>query len=319
MSRSSLFLSVFAVAAFLSALAAKASMILPGTSAFVSVQAEGGFSSSQACAAVNVSAPTCFGVPFNDSPSLPLNLSVTTGNAGAGAAAAGGADPSVAVSVSLAGGLSTLATANLTYSLEIVGPAAGTIPVDFSSILLTSFDDALDGVAEASVSVSDSSGTLTDYCSGQTLGGTPTGCVPENQNIGAVLQMLPNHVYTVSLSAGAEIQTFGGGSGPELIANTAAADPTFAIDPTFSQGSQYSIVFSSDLSPAAVPEPRPAATLGAALCIFLFAARRTARRSKHEADGVATPATLSFRTRFLENPVVEENPSQCRDSCATVL
>jgi hypothetical protein len=257
---------------------ALADVILPGITASVHAEAQITFGDLQQAA-------------LNAPPSaLPLNVIAQTFNSGAAASAAGGIDPAIAVSVSAGGdveGDEAQAQASLNYSFEVVGPSGGTVGVDLmSSITGTTISGSGEGAPFAFAS------TALDIA-GPSIGEVGFGffdplSTPPPINVDTVLALVPNAVYSVSMSASAEAfcglqDVFGTVTcNGEIASASAAVDPTFTIDPSVANASQYQIVFSPGLPPtSAVPEPNAIPFMGFGLLVFggyrIRVAKRTAR------------------------------------------
>jgi len=252
-----------------------ADVILPGITASVHAEAQITFGDFQEAA-------------LNAPPSkLPLNVIAQTFNSGAAASAAGGTDPAIAVSVSAGGdveGDEAQAQASLDYSFKVVGPSGGTVDVDLmSSITGTTISGSGEGAPFAFAS------TALDIA-GPSIGEVGFGffdplSTPPAINVDTVLALVPNAVYSVSMSANAEAlcglqDEFGTVTcNGEIASASAAVDPTFAIDPSVANASQYEIVFSPGLSSTtAVPEPNTIGPIGLGLLVLGGSRTRFAKR-----------------------------------------
>jgi hypothetical protein len=242
------------------------SVVLPGVSASVSAEAQITFGDFQQA---TLSAP-----PFT----LPINVIAQTFNSGAAASAAGGTDPAIAVSASAGGdvgGDEAQAQASLNYSFEVVGPSGVQVSVDLmSSITGTTISGSGEGAPFAFASTAlDISGPLMNELG---FGFFDPLSTPPPITVDTVLELVPNDVYSVSMSASAEAlcgsqDEFGTTTcNGEIASASGSVDPTFTIDPSQANASQYQIVFSPGLSSStsAVPEPSTIAVVGFGLLLF---------------------------------------------------
>jgi hypothetical protein len=175
------------------------------------------------------------------------------------------------------------ASASLTYSFELVGPAGPTlVPVDYRAGISASMQPAIidNGIPTA----------FSDAFASFSLTGPN---VDVNKSVGVQGTFNPHHTLgqflmlddkisipvdtaiTVGISARADSYING--------SDTAGTDPFFFIDPAFANASDYSLVFSDgvgDAPPSVVPLPASLPMFGIALlALGAFAWRRRGQRA----------------------------------------
>jgi len=145
------------------------------------------------------------------------------------------------------GGVS--ATAQVSYSIEWIGPSGVRVPtiIDTAGGIGPTTGSAS---ASAHVSLTPAGGLgLTGFNAATFLNGScdPSGCVNGTQHI----SMLSDTVYTVQVFASVGVSDNFAGS------TSAWADPHFFIDPNFADGGEFSLLISPGVgnSVSAVPEP----------------------------------------------------------------
>jgi hypothetical protein len=190
---------------------------------------------------------------------LPLHALSVGSDGSAEAVATGGVDPAVAVSASFDQSDSgqSGADAQLTYFLEVLGPTLA-VDIDVAASLAAAAGDLL-SEASASLTISGPSNSINGTLDSDTLGEIGGSPGSTNQTVATALLLQTGFVYHVELSAsaaslcrGTEGDCMELGFGPT--AASAAVDPTFSIDPSTLNASDYSIVASANLA-SSVPEP----------------------------------------------------------------
>jgi hypothetical protein len=128
----------------------------------------------------------------------------------------------------------------LSYYLEVMGPGAGTVPVEVTA------DGRAVGNATASFDVE---------CSGCALGATVKSPPLNAWLLHTEFLATSGELYEIDLIADADPPS-GDYKGTIFMAS-AEVDPYFRIDPSFADAAQYSLIFSpgvSDVAPGGVPE-----------------------------------------------------------------
>jgi PEP-CTERM motif len=136
-------------------------------------------------------------------------------------------------------------TATILYWAEVVGPSNVTVP-----LLISSFGSAsASGTGSAGAALFFPGGNVVGACADPSF---PSNCkgAPTSWNTILPFSVLSDVQFNISETADA------GAVDPSGSAS-ATVDPTIVIDPSFATGSQFSLLFSSNISPpnAVVPEP----------------------------------------------------------------
>lgn len=215
-------------------------------------------------------------VTFPPTP-LPLQAFSQGSGGSADAVATGGFDPAVAASASYYSpddnGLGG-ASAQLTYFIEVLGPSLAVgVEVDLAGSI--SAGTGAIGSGEATLTISGPSdsinGTLTSY---PIAIGAQAG-QSSSETVATALLLQPGVVYQVALLAEASARCTGIGfpGCPEPASASAAVNPTFSIDPSTPNASDYSVAASANLASSA-PEPAAWTLVAAALGLARVARRR---------------------------------------------
>lgn len=158
----------------------------------------------------------------------------------------------------------------LIYGIQVVGPPTP-LGVGVPVLMGTTFSDSLSetlsdgGTSSALVYVRiccNPDGSLVGFWDGQYTG----------EQLQEALLLEPNAIFSIILWAQCSVNQV-----LQSLACAAGVDPTFAIDPSYPDASEYSIAYSVGLvtttAPSSIPEPGTLALMGSGL-MALFLSRR---------------------------------------------
>ena len=272
---------------------AKANAILPGATASVFAGAsytmccKGGYLYFGADKAKSLSYPS------SKAKSLPLNVNTSVAVAGGAANVGAGADPTISTSASMVlspdyggWGESGSGAAALSYSIEIVGPGSGYVPVDISAqysvkcpySVYSGFGFTVCSTASLAVGVGGGTSNfepvgfyINDNGTATLPFGTGTYHTTADLKIGTPIAVGMTASSAVNCD-GQYVDCWDGQS----FGTSAMVDPLFSVDASVPNADQYKVLVSADLTTTQNPVPEPASIflIGSALAGLGLARRR---------------------------------------------
>jgi hypothetical protein len=165
---------------------------------------------------------------------------VSTSDIGGFAKVVSDGSPSLVGTASVSSDTGATAEISLYYWVELVGPSAGPVPVDFS--YSASAQSNLGGEAFSYLEINGVQ--LVNF---QSINGVGSETISTTGS----LMILPGTLFDVNMSIMADASGLAGGH------SLASVDPYFFVDPTFPGAADYTILTSPGIDnlPTAVPEP----------------------------------------------------------------